>query len=212
MEPSAPESVREAAEGLRYRDFLVVALILDKQDVFPDNWIYIHSKDVQVGRIQNFGNWSRAMLGDPSQSCVGMEYFCFEGDRLWQASDDHLIDLATRELAELGLADSALVCDGTVVRMPKAYPIYDEAYAAHLEVIRDFIDPIVNLHPVGRNGMHKYNNQDHSMLTAMMSLENMKGANHDVWLVNTDYEYHEEIRIPEGESEGTCEAAARDSD
>ncbi len=212
MEPSAPESVREAAEGLRYRDFLVVALILDKQDVFPDNWIYIHSKDVQVGRIQNFGNWSRAMLGDPSQSCVGMEYFCFEGDRLWQASDDHLIDLATRELAELGLADKALVCDGTVVRMPKAYPIYDEAYAAHLEVIRDFIDPIVNLHPVGRNGMHKYNNQDHSMLTAMMSLENMKGANHDVWLVNTDYEYHEEIRIPEGESEGMSEAAARGSD
>lgn len=150
------------------------------------------------------------MLGDPNQSCVGMEYFCFEGDGLWTTSDDDLIDLAAREIHELGLADRALVQDGSVVRMPKAYPIYDGAYAGHLEVIRSFIDPIVNLHPVGRNGMHKYNNQDHSMLTAMMSIQNMKGADHDVWAVNTDYEYHEEIKIPEGQSDEMAEA--QDSD
>ena len=210
MDPPAPDHVREAGEGLRYRDFLVVALILDQRDLFPDNWIYIHSAGVKVGRIQNFGNWSRAMLGDPNQSCVGMEYFCFEGDGLWTTSDADLIDLAAREINELGLADRALVRDGSVVRMPKAYPIYDAAYAGHLEVIRSFIDPIVNLHPVGRNGMHKYNNQDHSMLTAMMSIQNMKGADHDVWAVNTDYEYHEEIKIPEGQSDEMAEA--QDSD
>ena len=197
LHPAAPVEVREAAEGLRYRDFLVVALVLDQEDLFPDNWIYIHSDGVKVGRIQTFGNWSRDMVPVPGKSCLGMEYFCFEGDGLWTSDDAELIALASREIAALGLADADLVVDGTVVRMPKAYPIYDAAYSTHLEQVRSYIDPIANLHPVGRNGMHKYNNQDHSMLTAMMTVWNMQGARYDVWAVNTDFEYHEEQRLEE---------------
>ncbi|MDH3732608.1 MAG: NAD(P)/FAD-dependent oxidoreductase [Gemmatimonadota bacterium] len=195
IRPTPPAPVAAAAEGLRYRDFLVVALIVDEKDLFPDNWIYIHSSGVQVGRIQNFGNWSPHLLGDPSKSCLGLEYFCFEGDGLWETADAELIELAKKEIGELGLADPSLVTDGAVVRMPKAYPIYDGEYRDHLDVIRDHIDPIPNLHPVGRNGMHKYNNQDHSMLTSMMTVWNMLGAQHDIWSVNTDYEYHEEQRL-----------------
>ncbi len=195
LTPAPPDDITRAGEGLRYRDFLVVALILEEQDLFPDNWIYIHTPGVKVGRVQNFGNWSRHLLGDPSQSCLGMEYFCFEGDGLWQSSDADLIALATEEIGALGLADPNLVTDGAVVRMPKAYPIYDAEYSDHLEEIRKHIDPISNLHPVGRNGMHKYNNQDHSMLTSMMTVWNMEGATHDIWAVNTDYEYHEEQHL-----------------
>ncbi len=195
LSPAPPAEVRAAAEGLRYRDFLVVALILEKEQLFPDNWIYIHTPGVKVGRIQNFNNWSKAMVPEPGRTCLGMEYFCFEGDGLWTARDEDLVALATRELSELGLADARLVVDGCVVRMPKAYPIYDAAYRGHLERVRTFIDAVPNLHPVGRNGMHKYNNQDHSMLTAMMVVWNMQGASHDVWSVNTDYEYHEEQRL-----------------
>ena len=135
------------------------------------------------------------MVPEPGKTCLGMEYFCFEGDGLWTSSDADLIELAKREIHQLGLADAALVSDGAVVRMPKAYPTYDSTYQTNLEVIRAHLDRIDNLHPVGRNGMHKYNNQDHSMLTAMMTVWNMKGAAHDVWAVNTDYEYHEEIRL-----------------
>jgi len=187
--------VRRAAEGLRYRDFLVVALILEADKLFPDNWIYIHTPGVKVGRIQNFNNWSIAMVPDKGRTCLGMEYFCFEGDGLWTSKDSDLVELAKKELGALGLADPKLVVDGTVVRMPKAYPIYDSEYRAHLGRVRSFIDPIANLHPVGRNGMHKYNNQDHSMLTAMMVTWNMNGAAHDVWEVNTDFEYHEEQKL-----------------
>ncbi|CAN5730494.1 NAD(P)/FAD-dependent oxidoreductase [soil metagenome] len=196
IEPAPPPDVAAAGQGLNYRDFLTVALMLDKDNLFPDNWIYIHTPGVKVGRIQNFNNWSRAMVPDAGRTCLGMEYFCFEGDNLWTSSDADLIELATRELADLGLAGGARVVDGAVVRMPKAYPVYDSAYRAHLDRVRDFIDPIPNLHPIGRNGMHKYNNQDHSMLTAMMTIWNMQGASHDVWAVNTDFEYHEEIRVP----------------
>ena len=195
LEPAAAEPVRQAAEGLRYRDFLVVALILDAEDLFPDNWIYIHTPGVKVGRIQNFNNWSMAMVPDPGRTCLGLEYFCFEGDGLWNSSDEELIALAARELTELGLAAGARVVDGTVIRMPKAYPIYDARYREYLDRVREFIDPIPNLHTVGRNGMHKYNNQDHSMLTAMMAIWNMQGAAHDIWEVNTDFEYHEEQRL-----------------
>lgn len=195
--PAAPANARAAGDGLRYRDFLTVALILDREDLFPDNWIYIHTPGVKVGRIQNFNNWSRAMVPEPGRSCLGLEYFCFEGDGLWNSDDGALIELATRELAQLGLAAGARVLDGTVVRMPKAYPVYDATYRDHLAVAREFLDPIANLHLVGRNGMHKYNNQDHSMLTAMMSIWNMLGAEHDIWAVNTDYEYHEEQRLAE---------------
>ncbi len=195
LEPAVPPEIREAAEGLRYRDFLVVALILDRDDLFPDNWIYIHTPGVKVGRIQNFNNWSRAMVPDAGRTCLGMEYFCFEGDTLWASSDSELIELASRELGELELARGARIVDGTVVRMPKAYPIYDSVYRQCLDRVRECIDPIGNLHTVGRNGMHKYNNQDHSMLTAMMAVWNMQGAEHDIWSVNTDFEYHEEQRL-----------------
>jgi protoporphyrinogen oxidase len=202
--------VRAAANGLRYRDFLTVARILDKDGLFPDNWIYVHSPGVKVGRIQNFNNWSRAMVPDEGRTCLGLEYFCFEGDGLWTSPDADLVELASRELEELGLAMGAKVLDGTVVRMAKAYPVYDATYRDHLDSARSFIDPIPNLHLVGRNGMHKYNNQDHSMLTAMMAVWNMEGARHDVWAVNTDYEYHEEQRVePRSEAEQAAVPAGR---
>jgi protoporphyrinogen oxidase len=195
---AAPEHVRRAAEALTYRDFLLVALILDREGVFPDNWVYIHTPGVKVGRIQNYNNWSAAMVPEPGRTCLGMEYFCFKGDGLWESRDDELISLASRELDQLGLAPGASVVDGAVVRMPKAYPIYDLAYRSHLEPIRQFLDGIPNLHTVGRNGMHKYNNQDHSMYTAMLTVENLRGADHDVWAVNTDFDYHEEQRVEQG--------------
>jgi protoporphyrinogen oxidase len=192
--PDATE-ILKAGESLKYRDFLVVALMLDQSDLFPDNWIYIHSADVVVGRIQNFNNWSQAMVPEEGKTCVGMEYFCFKGDGLWSTPDDELIALATKELDQLGLASAEAVFDGRVIRVPKAYPVYDGEYTDHLAKAREFIDPIENLHCVGRNGMHKYNNQDHSMLTAMLALENMRGANHDTWAVNTDFEYHETQKV-----------------
>ncbi len=195
FDPAPPEAVRSAAEGLKYRDFLVVALILNRDKLFPDNWIYIHTPGVNVGRIQNFNNWSAAMVPTPNTTVLGMEYFCFKGDGLWESDDKALIARAAQELEELGLAVASDVVDGAVIRMPKAYPIYDSVYRGHLDVVRSYIDPIRNLHTVGRNGMHKYNNQDHSMLTAMMAIWNMKGAAHDLWEVNTDFEYHEEQKL-----------------
>lgn len=195
LHPPVAKAVADAGNGLNYRDFLTVALIIDKEDLFPDNWIYIHTPGVRVGRIQNFNNWSKAMVPEAGKTCLGLEYFCFEGDGLWTSDDRELIALGTRELESLGLASAADVRDGTVVRMPKAYPVYDSMYAEHLAVVREHIDGLQNFHTVGRNGMHKYNNQDHSMLTAMMAIANMRGAAHDVWSVNTDYEYHEEQRV-----------------
>ncbi|MCB9832897.1 MAG: NAD(P)/FAD-dependent oxidoreductase [Planctomycetes bacterium] len=197
---AVPAVAREGGEGLRYRDFLVVALMIDQKDLFPDNWIYVHTPGVKVGRIQNFNNWSRDLVPDPTKTCLGLEYFCFEGDGLWSAADGDLVELAKKEIAALGLADAAKVFDGCVIRQEKAYPIYDSVYRDHLQCVREFIDTIPNLHPIGRNGMHKYNNQDHSMLTAMMAIWNMEGADHDIWAVNTDYEYHEEQKLePEKE-------------
>jgi protoporphyrinogen oxidase len=197
LDPAVPAPIAASAERLAYRDFLVVALILDRKDLFPDNWIYIHTPGVKVGRIQNFNNWSMAMVPEPGKTCLGMEYFCFKGDGLWESSDADLIAQASRELEQLGLASASDVKDGAVIRMPKAYPIYDSKYRECLDGVRAHIDPISNLHTVGRNGMHKYNNQDHSMLTAMMAVWNMMGASHDLWAVNTDFEYHEEQKIEE---------------
>ncbi|MFQ5689212.1 MAG: NAD(P)/FAD-dependent oxidoreductase [Gemmatimonadota bacterium] len=205
LEPAPEPAVRAAAEGLRYRDFLVVALILDQREAFPDNWIYIHEPGVRVGRIQNFKNWSPSLVPDDGKTCLGLEYFCFKGDGLWESEDEDLIALGTRELGELGLVDPDRVEDGAVVRMPKAYPIYDSTYRDHLARVRSCLDGTSNLHPVGRNGMHKYNNQDHSMLTAMMTVWNMEGARHDIWAVNTDFEYHEEQRLDRPDEESTAE-------
>jgi protoporphyrinogen oxidase len=193
LDPPAPQNVVEAAASLNYRDFLTVALIVNQKDVFPDNWIYIHDPDVKVGRIQNFKNWSPEMVPESDKTCLGLEYFCFEGDGLWNMPDDQLIELGKKELETLGLAKVADIQDGTVVRMPKAYPVYDSTYKQSLEVIRSFLDRIENLQLVGRNGMHKYNNQDHSMLTAMLAVRNLETRKYDLWAVNADPDYHEEV-------------------
>jgi protoporphyrinogen oxidase len=192
-EPPAPQEVQDAAQGLRYRDFLTVALVLDGEDLFPDTWIYIHEDHVRVGRIQNFRAWSPWMIPDPDTACVGMEYFCFKGDDLWDSTDEELVALATKELEELGLADSSRVRRGHVVRVPKAYPMYDEDYAERVDAIRGFIDPLKGFQQVGRNGLHRYNNSDHSMLSAMRAVDNvLDGATHDIWAVNVESVYHEE--------------------
>jgi protoporphyrinogen oxidase len=197
LDPPAPEYVRKAADRLGYRDFLTVSLIVNSPDLFSDNWIYIHDPDVKVGRIQNFKNWSPSMVPDPEKTCLGLEYFCFEGDGLWTMSDKELVELGSKEIASLGLVNRADIEDGAVVRMPKAYPVYDDEYVNAVNTIRDFLSELPNLYLVGRNGMHKYNNQDHSMLTAMLSVKNILGANYDVWGVNVDEEYHEEITLAE---------------
>lgn len=192
MDPPAPQHVRDAAAKLRYRDFLIVTLILKKKDLFPDNWIYIHSPEVEVGRIQNFRSWSDEMLPDTEHSSIGMEYFCNEGDKLWNMSNDELLKLAEGELGKLNLVGDAPVVDGTVIRQPKAYPVYDGDYRDALDTIRSWLETLSNLQVVGRNGMHRYNNQDHSMLTAMLAVKNILGEKHDLWAVNVEEEYHEE--------------------
>ncbi|MCO6509524.1 MAG: NAD(P)/FAD-dependent oxidoreductase [Aridibacter famidurans] len=199
LDPPPPDEVLEAADALGYRDFLTVSLIVNKPKLFSDNWIYIHDSSVQVGRIQNFKNWSPHMVPDPSKTCLGLEYFCFEGDGLWTKDDKDLIEQAKRELETLGLVAAEDVEDGSVVRMPKAYPVYDGVYQDAVNVIREFLTRVPNMHLVGRNGMHKYNNQDHSMLTAMLAVRNILGANYDVWEVNVDKEYHEEMSREEAE-------------
>jgi protoporphyrinogen oxidase len=197
FEPAVPEEVLTAAGNLNYRDFLTVALVINKREIFPDNWIYIHEPGLKVGRIQNYKNWSPHMVPDPDKSCLGLEYFCFEGDKLWTMPDQELLDLGKNELIALGFINASDVESGAVVRMPKAYPVYDLEYREALRKVREFINGIGNLQLVGRNGMHRYNNQDHSMLTAMLAAENILGAHHDLWDVNTDLEYHEEIAIRE---------------
>jgi protoporphyrinogen oxidase len=190
--PALPDATVEAAGGLRYRDFLTVALVVEGEDLFPDNWIYIHDPSVQVGRIQNFRSWSPWMVPDETKACVGMEYFCFEGDDLWTMDDDRLVELATRELEQLKLVAPGRVVRGYAVRVPKAYPMYDADYADRVSVIRDWLDTVENLHQVGRNGLHRYNNSDHSSLTAIRAVENItEGHNHDIWAVNAESVYHE---------------------
>jgi len=181
------------ARSLRYRDFLTVALMVKKADLFPDNWIYIHDPSVKVGRVQNFGSWSPEMVR-PGMSCLGLEYFCFEGDGLWTSSDPDLVELAKQECAKIGLIAAEDVVDACVVRQPKAYPVYDEAYRDNMNVVRlDLEQGYPTLHLVGRNGMHKYNNQDHAMMTAMLTARNILAGErrYDVWDVNEDAEYHE---------------------
>lgn len=182
-----------AADRLRYRDFLTVALILKDRGVFNDNWIYIHDPSVRVGRVQNFKSWSPELVPDPSLNCYGLEYFCFEGDPLWNAPDEDLVSLASRELAALGLATEQDVREGCVVRQKKAYPVYDAHYAAAVQEIRAALTACPGLHLVGRNGMHRYNNQDHAMMTAMLTAENILAGRelYDIWQVNQDAEYHE---------------------
>ncbi|HYH53284.1 MAG TPA: NAD(P)/FAD-dependent oxidoreductase [Solirubrobacterales bacterium] len=191
-EPAPPREVTAAAAGLRYRDFLTVALPVEGEPPFPDNWVYVHDPRARVGRIQNFRAWSPWMTPDPRRSCLGLEYFCFEGDDLWCADDEELVELGRREVAALGLVDADRVAGGHVVRVPKAYPVYDADYAGRVERIRGWLGGFSNLQQVGRNGLHRYNNSDHSMLTAMRAVENLcDGAGHDIWAVNADSVYHE---------------------
>jgi protoporphyrinogen oxidase len=204
LDPPAPEPVRRAAESLSYRDFISIALMIDRADVFPDNWIYIHDPSVHVGRIQNFKNWSPDMVPDQSKTCLGLEYFCFEGDGLWTSDDADLVELAAKELAQLGISSADKVFDGVVVRQQKAYPVYDDAYQSHVDVIRNYLQAhLPNLHLAGRNGMHKYNNQDHSMMTALLVARNIAtDSTFDPWKVNADAVYHEDIRAGERDLTG----------
>ncbi|MEP7355922.1 MAG: NAD(P)/FAD-dependent oxidoreductase [Anaerolineales bacterium] len=196
LDPPAPPEVLAAAAGLTYRDHISVVLIVNQPDLFPDNWVYIHSKEVKVGRVQNFKNWSPDMVPDPKLSALGLEYFCTEGDAMWRMSDADLLELGKREMDLIGLVKANDVVDGTVMRQLKAYPVYNGTYAGYLETIKNYLAGFENLQTVGRNGMHKYNNQDHSMLTAMLAVRNLLGEKHDLWNVNTERSYHEEMRLP----------------
>jgi protoporphyrinogen oxidase len=194
--------VVEAADRLKYRDFLIVTLVLRHSDPFPDNWVYVHSPKVKVGRIQNFRAWSPEMLPDPSTASIGMEYFCQSGDGLWTMSDDQLRDLAASELEQLCLARAEDVIDAAIIRQPKAYPVYDNEYQDALAVLSRWLKGLENFQTVGRNGLHRYNNQDHSMLSAMLAARNILGEDHDVWSVNVDRAYHEEFEVPAEKREG----------
>jgi protoporphyrinogen oxidase len=194
LTPAPPDRVLEAANYLRYRDYLTVVLITQRESVFPDNWIYIHSPEVKMGRIQNYKNWSPEMVPDKSRTSLGLEYFLWDKDDEWNWSNDRLIELGIRECAQIGLIQPDEVEDGTVVRMKKAYPVYDQKYQESVEILKNYLGTFDNLQTVGRNGLHRYNNQDHSMLTGVYAARNIAGEQNDVWSVNTEMEYHEEIR------------------
>jgi protoporphyrinogen oxidase len=194
LEPRLPDAALRAAASLRYRDFLTVGLILRERNCFRDNWIYVHDPNVKLGRVQNYKSWSPEMVPDPNYCCYGLEYFCFEGDGLWSARDEDLIALAKKELTQVQLASAEDVIDGCVIRQPKAYPVYDHVHQHHVKIVRQALRAhCPNVHLVGRNGMHKYNNQDHAMMTAMLTARNILAGEqkYDVWAVNDDCEYHE---------------------
>lgn len=207
FDPPPPEEVIEAANKLKYRDFLIVTLVLDHADPFKDNWIYIHSPEVKVGRIQNFRAWSKEMLPDQNTASIGMEYFCQKGDGLWNMSEEELRALASKELEQLGLAKATDVIDCAIIRQPKAYPVYDGEYREALDVLEGWIRSLENFQTVGRNGLHRYNNQDHSMLSAMLAARNILGEDHNVWNVNVERSYHEEFQVKRTETAPTALAA-----
>jgi protoporphyrinogen oxidase len=181
-----------ASKEFKYRDFLTVALVVRARSLFPDNWVYLHDPKVRAGRVQNYKNWSPDMSPSAEMTCLGVEYFCNESDEIWKRSDAELIELAKREMADLGLAQEQDVVDGAVVRMAKAYPVYDHGYQHGLGVVREFLSTVPNLQLVGRNGMHRYNNQDHSMLTGILAARNVSGAHFDLWNLSVDQDYLEE--------------------
>lgn len=191
LRPSAPLEVLDAAEHLRYRDFFTVGLIIRAKDIFPDNWVYIHAPEVRVARVQNLKNWSPDMVPNPEMTSLEMEYFCFEKDSIWRMSDAELIALASEEAERLNFAKKADVVDGVVIRLPKTYPIYDPGYKKRIETIKAYLATITNLQTIGRNGLHRYNNQDHSMLTGILAARNILGERNDVWEVNVEDEYLE---------------------
>ena len=207
FDPPPPPEVVEAANRLKYRDFLIVTLVLDHADPFKDNWIYIHSPKVKVGRIQNFRAWSKEMLPDQNTASIGMEYFCQKGDGLWTMSDEDLRKLASKELEQLGLAKASDVIGAAIIRQPKAYPVYDGEYREALDTIEGWIKGLENFQTVGRNGLHRYNNQDHSMLSAMFAARNILGEKNDVWNVNVERSYHEEFEVKRPTDEQAVVAA-----
>jgi protoporphyrinogen oxidase len=194
LAPSPPREVLQAARALRHRAFILVGLIVNRPDLFPDNWIYLQSPEVSAGRVQNFKNWSSAMVPDASKTSLGVEYFCNAGDALWHTSDAELVQLAARELVQIGLVrESDEVEPGPVFRQSHAYPVYDQDYRANVNIVRGFLAGLGNLQTIGRSGMHRYNNMDHSMLTGMLAARNILGESHDLWSVNTEDSYHEQI-------------------
>jgi protoporphyrinogen oxidase len=194
LDPRPPEHVLAAARELKYRDFLTVGLIVNRSSVFPDNWIYVHEPNVKVGRIQNFNNWSPDMVADPTKTSLGLEYFCNRGDALWNMEDGQLIELAKRELSQIGLIQAEDVEAGCVYRVPNAYPVYDSCYREHLTTVRQYLAEFENIQTIGRNGLHRYNNQDHAMLTGMLAVSNLlDNARYDLWSVNADQSYLEEV-------------------
>jgi protoporphyrinogen oxidase len=194
LKPRPPAEVVECANQLAYRGFIIVVLIIDRQNLFPDQWLYVHSPKVLVGRIQNFKNWSRFMVPDQSKTSIGMEYFCNENDSTWKMPDNELVDLATREMEEMGFGPASKVIDSYVVRQSHAYPVYDSTYKQNLQTIRTYLDNFDNLQTIGRSGMHRYNNMDHSMQTGILAAKNCCGERHNVWAINVEKSYLEEDR------------------
>jgi len=192
LSPSPPAEVLEAAKRLTYRSFITISVILDTKQSFPDTWIYVHSPEVKLGRIQNFKAWSPFMIADPSKTTLGLEYFCTEGDELWTMKDEDLLKLGMSELEKIGLGRQAEFIDGFVARVPKAYPVYDAAYPENMAIVRRYLEQFKNIQPIGRYGMFKYNNMDHSILTGLYAADNILGSSNDIWEVNADQEYHEE--------------------
>jgi hypothetical protein len=192
--PQPPAEVLDSASRLAYRAFIIVVLIIDRETLFPDQWLYVHSPRVQVGRIQNFKNWSRYMVPDQSKTSIGMEYFCNENDRTWKMADNELVELATREMEVMGFGPVSQVIDSYVVRQSHAYPVYDSTYKQNLLTIRNYLDNFNNLQTIGRSGMHRYNNMDHSMQTGILAAKNCFGESHDIWAVNDEKSYLEEDR------------------
>ncbi len=201
LNPPPPDEIIAAADQLKFRDFLTVCLIVNKKELFPDNWIYVHDPKVQVGRIQNFKNWSPYMVPDPDTTSLGLEYFCNQGDELWTMDDDDLVELGKREVDQINLANYDDISDGCVYRVENTYPVYDSDYRSHLDTVRGYLDGLENFQTIGRNGLHRYNNQDHAMLTGMHAVRNtLLGEQTDLWVINAEQEYHEEVREREVES------------
>jgi protoporphyrinogen oxidase len=197
LDPPAPPHIQAAARELRYRDLVLVALMTTEEEPFPDNWIYLHDPGTRAGRVQNYGAWSQEMV-QPGTTCLGVEYFCFQGDDIWEMPDEQAVELATQELSRIGLIDASKVVDGVKVLVPKAYPVYDSRFENAVAVLREYLEGFENLQTCGRNGLHRYNNQDHSMWTAILATLNvLHGAKHDVWSVNTEAEYLEEGELVE---------------
>lgn len=208
LDPAPPPEIVEAIGKFKYRDFLTVCLIVNKKDLFPDNWIYIHSPKAKVGRIQNFKNWSEAMVPDLSKTSLGMEYFCNAGDELWNMADSDLIELAKEDLEIVGMAEAADIEGGLVIRQSHAYPVYDADYNSSRDAVHEYLSSFDNLYPAARNGLHRYDNQDHAMFSAILAVENMLGGDHDVWTINTEKEYHEVVieskeRVPANATPGS---------